>query len=65
MPVVPWTGPPPFGRTTVMFGAHRPLVKLTDGATSVGCNGQSERISLIERWDSDEVVLDQVPDPSM
>lgn len=65
MPVVPWRGPPPFGgRGAIMFGATRPPVKPLDDATTVGYNGQSERVSLIERWDSDEVVLEQVPDPS-
>ena len=65
MPVVPWRGPPPFGgRCTVIVGARRPSAKALHDPVPSNHTGPAKYISLIERWDSDEVVLEQVPDPS-
>lgn len=63
MPVKDWTGPPPFGgRATVIFGARRPT-KPTHLQMPDAPDGMPEYISLIERWDSDEVTLEQLPEP--
>lgn len=64
MLVVPWGGPPPFGgRATVVFGTRRTAATKPAKTTTVGCDGWSERINLIERWNSHEVILENVPDP--